>query len=185
MKETKSIKLPKKLLAMIEDADFSVKVYENEFEFGKYSTEGQDFSFSIFIEPEDTLESINFKIREYYEGYDVSEETALWIDDTGHGKNGAPYELEDILDDMKECKSFILELSQIFEMFINSKRGLKRLNIKMAYTFVGDTYIDVPAGLTIEEAVEYARKHLSEIPVAENAKYIPDSDNFELEDCSF
>lgn len=55
----------------------------------------------------------------------------------------------------------------------------------MAYTFVGDTYIDVPAGLTIEEAVEYARKHLSEIPVAENAKYIPDSDNFELEDCSF
>lgn len=82
-------------------------------------------------------------------------------------------------------KSFILELSQIFEMFINSKHGLKRLNIKMAYTFVGDTYIDVPAGLTIEEAVEYARKHLSEIPVAENAKYIPDSDNFELEDCSF
>lgn len=178
-------KLPKKLLAMIEDADFSVTVYENEFEFGKYSTEGHDFSFSIFIEPEDTLESINFKIREYYEDYDVSEEAALWIDNTGHGKNGAPYELEDILDDMKECKSFILELSRIFEKFINPKRGLKRLNIKMAYTYVGDTYIDVPKNLSLEEAMKYAQEHLGEIPIAPNAEYIPDSDTFDLDNCSF
>lgn len=181
----KAIELPEKLLTMIEDADFSVTVYVNDIDFRKYSSQGQDFNINIQTEEGNTLESINAKIRKYYDDFDVSEEAALWIDDTGHGKNGAPYELEDILDDMKECKSFILELSQIFEKFINPKRGLKRLNIKMAYTYVGDTYIDVPADLTVNEAAEYAREHLSEIPVAENAKYIPDSDNFELEDCSF
>lgn len=68
-----------------------------------------------------------------------------------------------------------------------------RLHISMAYTFVGDTGIDIPAelleGKTEEEklkiAYDYARKHLDEIPVADNAEYIADSDDFELEDCDF
>lgn len=69
----------------------------------------------------------------------------------------------------------------------------KRLHIGMAYTFVGDTGIDVPMelleGKTEEEqlqiAFKYAEEHIDEIPVADNAEYILDSDNFELEDCSF
>ena len=69
----------------------------------------------------------------------------------------------------------------------------KRLHISMAYTFVGDTGIDVPVelleGKTEEEqlqiAYEYAQSHINEIPVASNAEYIADSDNFELEDCNF
>lgn len=68
-----------------------------------------------------------------------------------------------------------------------------RLNIKMAYTFVGDTGIDVPDVLLngkdddekLKIAFEYAKKHIDEIPVASNAEYIADSDDFELEDCDF
>ena len=60
----------------------------------------------------------------------------------------------------------------------------------MAYTFVGDTGIDIPIelleGKTEEEqlriAYEYAQEHIDEIPVARNAEYIPNSDNFEPED---
>lgn len=75
-----------------------------------------------------------------------------------------------------------------------SKEGkFKRLHISMAYTFVGDTGIDIPEelleGKTEEEqlkiAYEYAEDHIDEIPVASNAEYIPDSDNFELEDVNF
>lgn len=69
----------------------------------------------------------------------------------------------------------------------------KRLHITMAYTFVGDTGINVPMelleGKTKEEQIQiafnYAQEHIDEIPVAENAEYIANSDNFELEDCDF
>lgn len=61
----------------------------------------------------------------------------------------------------------------------------KTLHISMAYTFVGDTSIEVPANMTLEEAFEYARDHIDEIPVAANAEYVPDSDDFEIDDCDF
>lgn len=69
----------------------------------------------------------------------------------------------------------------------------KRLHISMAYTFVGDTGIDVPTelleGKTEEEqlqiAYEYAQEHIDEISVASNAEYVPYSDNFEMEDVDF
>lgn len=69
----------------------------------------------------------------------------------------------------------------------------KRLHISMAYTFVGDTGIDIPIelleGKTEEEqykiAYEYAQNHIDEIPVADNAEYVSYSDNFEEDDIDF
>lgn len=73
------------------------------------------------------------------------------------------------------------------------RKETKTLLIKMAYCFVGDTSIEVPAKLLVgknakkqlEIAFQYAQDHISEIPVAINATYIPDSDQFELDDISF
>lgn len=69
----------------------------------------------------------------------------------------------------------------------------KRLHIAMAYCYVGDTGIDVPMelleGKTEEEQLEiafkYAEEHIDKIPVANNAEYIPYSDNFEMDDIDF
>jgi hypothetical protein len=66
----------------------------------------------------------------------------------------------------------------------------KRLHIAMEYCYVGDTGIDVPVELLkgkskdeqLEIAYEYAQDHINEIPVADNAKYIPNSDKFYLDD---
>lgn len=66
----------------------------------------------------------------------------------------------------------------------------KTLLISMAYTFVGDTTIEIPEkllkGLSEEEqytvAYQYALEHLDEIPVADNAEYVPDSDQFDIDD---
>ena len=68
-----------------------------------------------------------------------------------------------------------------------------RLRISMAYTFVGDTGIDVPAELLegksedekLKIAYEYATEHIDEIPVAGDMGYISNSDSFDLEDCIF
>lgn len=69
----------------------------------------------------------------------------------------------------------------------------KRLHISMAYTFVGDTGIDVPLELLkgksdeeqLEIAYEYAQDNIDTIPVADNAEYIGNSDTFEMEDISW
>lgn len=72
-------------------------------------------------------------------------------------------------------------------------KNTKRLHITMAYTFVGDTGIDIPMelleGKTEEEQYDiaflYAQEHIDEIPVAANAEYISNSDNFEMYDIDF
>lgn len=72
-------------------------------------------------------------------------------------------------------------------------KNTKRLHLAMAYTFVGDTGIDIPMelleGKSEEEqkeiAYKYAQEHINEIPVADNAEYISDSDNFEIDDIDF
>lgn len=117
---------------------------------------------------------------------------------------------------IKELSSFVAEMVQMTkeekevewdeeeqkevetEMFTQLKNAYnvgsyKTLHISMAYTFVGDTSIDIPIelleGRTKEEqlkiAYEYAQEHVDEIPVAENSEYIPYSDNFDFEDVNF
>lgn len=80
---------------------------ENEYRIGKFSPAGQDFSVSI--EGEEVEELID-SIDKAYENFDVSEQTYLWLDNTGHGRNGAPYEMRDLLEDMEACEKMIKDL---------------------------------------------------------------------------
>lgn len=79
------------------------------FEFSKYTPAGQDFSFSVTMK-DNALDSIVANIEEYYEGFDVDSETYLWLDDSGHGKNGAPYRMKDVLADMEAAERYIESL---------------------------------------------------------------------------
>lgn len=79
---------------------------DNTYMLQQFSNAGQDFS--ITISGKSANELID-SIYSCYENFDVSYETYLWLDSTGHGKNDAPYELEDILENMKSCKNMIYE----------------------------------------------------------------------------
>lgn len=77
-------------------------------EFNNYTSIGQNVivpvnAFRLYDVPEG--------VRICYEDFDVSEETALWIGSDGHGKNGAPHHIEDILNDMKEAEQMIYDLA--------------------------------------------------------------------------
>ena len=110
------MKLSKKLTKTIEAAGFSISQEdENCYRFGKYSSAGQDFSFTI--DTEDDMGSFLRNIFSYYQSFDVSEEAYFWLDDTGHGKNGAPYDMRDVYEDMEECEGFINELYEIVREF--------------------------------------------------------------------
>ena len=96
----------------IENNDFTVELEGNGiYRFSRYSSMGQDFSFSIDI-GKNHYEFLD-NILEYYNMFDISYEAYLWLDEFGHGKNGAPYEMIDVYKDMEECKEFIYELYQI------------------------------------------------------------------------
>jgi len=85
---------------------------DNRFYFGKYSPAGQDFGFEV---EGDNIEEIADNIYRYYDNFDPSYEAYLWLDETGHGKNGAPYNMKDLYEDMEACQDMILELHDIIE----------------------------------------------------------------------
>lgn len=76
--------------------------------FSKYSPAGQDFSISI--EPFESAEELINSIHQRYVEFDADSETYLWLDNDGHGKNGAPYRMRDVLEDMEACKKMIYDL---------------------------------------------------------------------------
>ncbi len=84
------------------------------FEFSQYTKAVQDFNFSAemrYADPDTLIKSV----REYYENYDPDEEAYLWIGDDGHGKNGAPYRISDIVADMEDAESIVGTLLEAFE----------------------------------------------------------------------
>lgn len=96
-----------KVTKISESLDWSITVNGNEFEFAKWSPAGQDFCMSIKA---DSIEDLIDKLYERHNDYDPSEEAYLWLDDSGHGKNGAPYDMKDVYEDMEACQEMILEL---------------------------------------------------------------------------
>lgn len=98
-------KTKKQLLAIAERNDWHIyDCKDGDIEFSKYSDYGQDFSFCI------GSDDLIGNLDSYIESFDVSEETAKWLDDTGHGTNGAPYDMADVYKDMENCKEMMQEL---------------------------------------------------------------------------
>lgn len=61
---------------------------------------------------------------------------------------------------------------------------MKRLNVTVQCMAVYNSSIDVPDGMSIEDAIEYAKKNINKIPCGE-LEYISDSDELDEENCSF
>ena len=88
------------------------------FSFEKYSPAGRDFYFEVSV-PNDEDEYVIYRsvadsIYTYFEGFDVSYETYIWLDEEGHGKNGAPYDMSDVYKDTESCEKMIDELWRSF-----------------------------------------------------------------------
>lgn len=46
-------------------------------------------------------------LEDYYEDFDVDYETYIWLDQWGHGKNGAPYRLRAVLEDSEAIEKMV------------------------------------------------------------------------------
>ena len=102
-------KSKEQLLKVAKGLDWSISDYGDTLEFSKYSDYGQDFSFCIGSD--DLIRNLG----DYIGDFDVSEEAYKWLDDSGHGKNGAPYEMCDVYNDMEDCKEMMQKLLDAWE----------------------------------------------------------------------
>ena len=84
------------------------------FSFEKYSPAGQDFYFEVSVPNKEDeyifYNSVEDAIYTYWEGFDVCYETYIWLDETGHGRNGAPYDMKDLYEDTQACADMIHDL---------------------------------------------------------------------------
>ena len=69
---------------------------------------GRDYYFKT--EKCNNVEDFSEEFWNSYENFDVSTEAYLRLDNSGHGTNGAPYEMIDVYNDMNEYKQEIREL---------------------------------------------------------------------------
>lgn len=112
-------KLPQKLVEKI-NKEYSIDFEGNNMiRFGRYSPAGQDFGFSVNA-GEDLFDLMR-NVEEAHQSFDCSEEAYLWLDNTGHGKDGAPYDMKDVYEDMECCREYIEELRQIISDYLDSE----------------------------------------------------------------
>lgn len=107
-----------KLLSYADSYDWTIERDSNGVYLEKFSPAGRDFSF--YVQNKDTAEDFLESIKRFYENFDVSYEAYLWLDENGHGKNGAPYDMKDLYNDIECCKENIKEL---YNLFISKSRA--------------------------------------------------------------
>lgn len=115
-----------RITAIAEDDDWSVHNHSENYDkvdlyLSKYSNADQDFGFYVECETGDADEFIN-AVEGYYNSDDPYEEAALWIDPDGHGKNGAPDDLKDLIADMEECKG---NVKGLIDLLRQELKGIK------------------------------------------------------------
>lgn len=149
------------------------------FSFEKYSHAGQESYFQVDVpneEDEDTFyENVADAIYTYWVDFDVCYETYLWLDDTGHGKNGAPRDMKDLYEDMQAWEAMIHDL---WLAFAGEEKPTKTKQKQYVYeVFESDAWHSydsmrhMATYLSLEEAVDAIIEH-GEFDEEEDLDYI-------------
>jgi len=100
-----------------EGAQSNGKLYQIEIQ--KHSKAGQDCHFTLQCDKDDPA-SVAMAFQELYEDYDVDREAYIWLDSDGHGKNGAPYHMVDVVKDMQGVQETLQDAAVKMERFVNN-----------------------------------------------------------------
>lgn len=175
------------MVSIAESLNWNVEIDEENsiVEFQKYSTYGQDFRFTVELRGD--LEDFCKEIYNYYDEFDVSYETYQCLDSSGHGTNGAPYDMMDVYNDMQECENDILELWRalknsdveeivdILESEDKERKHMTEYNRKISellYEIENKKSID-----TVDKAYDYVEHWCDNIDECYNEEYYYDFTN--------
>lgn len=104
-------------------------------------------------------------------------------------KEWSPEENERFLDACRRkkieyCQKFGLPIPETWDTLQDYMTENKRLHVTVQCMAVYDSYIDVPACYSLDDAIEYAKDNLHEIPLGQ-MEYVQDSDILDEENCDF
>ena len=150
------------VLNKIRELGWSIEEYEENYELGIYSPAGKDFS--MIVEKDDDIKYFIGNIHKVYTDFDVSYETYLWLDEEGHGTNGAPYDMKDAYEDMKWFEDAIYELYEDLKYWLdNLDKPLKLFCIEVFDEDEdGNSYVQYIASRTEERAEKLLLKVTNE-----------------------
>lgn len=112
--------------------------------FQRYSPAGQDFNMSIEMLANDPKEFLK-NLDDYYENFDPDSEALYWCDKEGHGINGAPKRLKDIIIDFEEIEKEIKELLEVFNLQIEELEKAAIHKVKVQVTEYLQKVVEVDA----------------------------------------
>lgn len=103
----------KKLKELIEGLNWGIERTEQKedyvYEISKYSKLGEDFSFSVVLSKEATLEEIIAEIKKYASDFDAEDHAEMHIENRGRG--GTPTSIKSLLEDAEDIKKELEMLS--------------------------------------------------------------------------
>ncbi len=101
----------KQIFAAAEQSGWNCTIRKNKNDwYVRFNTDthyGQDACFEYNV---DSLDEIKHRIYDTYTEYDPSQEAMLWVGEDGHGKNGAPDDIRDIISDMEDVEEMLNNL---------------------------------------------------------------------------
>ena len=113
------------LIKAIEEQGWQVSITEQDglkiAELGRFTPAKHDFIIEVQTFENFTAEIFSAALDECCENYDVDYETYIWLGSDGHGKNGAPYHIKDILADKEWELNKLKELSTKIKATFNIK----------------------------------------------------------------
>lgn len=101
----------RELIAKAEKLGWTITREDTYWNFQQFSPAGQDFN--LEIDYSDDVSDMIDSIYKFWEDYDVSQEAYLWLDNTGHGHNGAPSDMRDVYNDMEACETMVKKLHDV------------------------------------------------------------------------
>ena len=130
-------KTVKTMVKKAEPLGWKVEKSDEGYFFSKPSPAGQDFNFETKgHSPQDVIDSI----LEVIQKFDCSEEAYLWLDNSGHGKNGAPYDMRDVYEDMEACVAMTQDLHTV----LSGDEPRRGTGIPEGMTFNKDKIVMLP-----------------------------------------
>ena len=121
-----------------------------------WSSAGQDVVFETKFKDPDSCEEFLEALKEHAASFDPDEEAALWLGSDGHGKNGAPYRMSDLLEDMQWAEKFFTDVARFAQKYFDENGNISEQPRRMRVMVTRYGFIDVEAS-TIAEAEAIAR----------------------------
>lgn len=183
MTTNKTIMNYEELISITESLGWNV--IENKDTLHFFITTPAQQSFSFDLDKKKDIKDLLQSLDDYRNNFNVSSETYRWLDETGHGKNGAPHNMMDVYKDFEWCGEalFYLFCSLFYVEPLIQPDLSDRDTIYLGTEWKEYGKIEITREqlekasypFTVQGAMNYAKEHMNELLFPTDGIYIDDT----------